>query len=243
MPKIVIKFRGAVRGERTLDKSSASIGRNPTCDIPIDNLAVSRHHADIVLTPGGHEIVDRKSSNGTHVNGRRVNRAVLKDGDTIQVGKHTLLFVDHGDDASEAAPKKPFADQMATTMEMQSGAASLAAKKLQDIGVEADATISINPTNMKKPARLVVVKGTLNQPQYHLANDATFIGKGEQAEIRLLGDRAPRTAAVIHRRQGGHTISPSETGLTLNGKRLLQRVKLESGDLIAIQEIVLRFEE
>ena len=55
-------------------------------------MLASRHHATLVPTPGGAEILDNRSINGTFVNGARVESAVLHDGDTVTIGNVDLLF-------------------------------------------------------------------------------------------------------------------------------------------------------
>ncbi|HYP96516.1 MAG TPA: ATP-binding cassette domain-containing protein, partial [Mycobacterium sp.] len=61
-------------------------------DIVIPDVLASRHHATLVPKPGGAEIIDNRSINGTFVNGARVESAVLHDGDTVTIGNVDLLF-------------------------------------------------------------------------------------------------------------------------------------------------------
>lgn len=69
------------------------IGCSESCDLVIhDDPAVSRRHAQIQRTPGGHDIVDLDSSAGLRVNGRTVSRAHLRPGDRIQLGDTELLY-------------------------------------------------------------------------------------------------------------------------------------------------------
>src|SRR4051812_46583333 len=95
MAKLFLKFEQAVLKEYELkDGSSMTIGRLPDNLVYIDNLAVSGHHARIVWESDHFVVEDNNSLNGTFVNNRRVNRAVLKDGDAILIGKHTINYVD-----------------------------------------------------------------------------------------------------------------------------------------------------
>ncbi len=68
------------------------IGREHGNDIKLDDILVSRHHADVVRRPGGgFEVVDKRSFNGTYVNGRRITRAtVVTEGSIIGIGHHNL---------------------------------------------------------------------------------------------------------------------------------------------------------
>ncbi|HEU4359878.1 MAG TPA: ATP-binding cassette domain-containing protein [Mycobacterium sp.] len=62
------------------------IGRRADCDIVVHDPLVSRVHANLVKTPAGLEIADNASINGTFVNGRRVTRVLVRDGDIVTVG-------------------------------------------------------------------------------------------------------------------------------------------------------------
>jgi pSer/pThr/pTyr-binding forkhead associated (FHA) protein len=74
-------------------QSGMTIGRSRECDIFLEDLTVSRHHATIEeCTPGVYEIVDNKSATGTLVNRRPVMRQRLEDGDVIQVGNTHFTF-------------------------------------------------------------------------------------------------------------------------------------------------------
>ncbi|GAY18877.1 ABC transporter ATP-binding/permease Rv1747 [Mycobacterium sp. shizuoka-1] len=68
------------------------IGRATDNDIVIPDVLASRHHATLIPTPGGTEIVDNRSINGTFVNGSRVDTALLNDGDTVTIGNVDLVF-------------------------------------------------------------------------------------------------------------------------------------------------------
>jgi ABC-type multidrug transport system ATPase subunit len=68
------------------------IGRATDNDIVIPDVLASRHHATLIPTPGGMEIVDNRSINGTFVNGDRMNTALLNDGDVVTIGNVDLVF-------------------------------------------------------------------------------------------------------------------------------------------------------
>ena len=70
------------------------IGRGADCDLVLDDLTVSRRHAELLRTESGLEIVDLQSFNGTFVNGNRVVRSPVADGDLISVGGHLLRVFD-----------------------------------------------------------------------------------------------------------------------------------------------------
>jgi hypothetical protein len=72
------------------------IGRGTEADIRLPDTGVSRKHVDVVLDGGSATVVDLGSTNGTLVNGRRVNRQVLADGDVIRIGHSVLVYRQDG---------------------------------------------------------------------------------------------------------------------------------------------------
>ena len=74
-------------GERTL------IGRSPECDIFLDDVTVSRRHAEIVRDGERFTIRDLGSLNGTFVNRHRIEDAELADDDEVQIGKYRMTFL------------------------------------------------------------------------------------------------------------------------------------------------------
>ncbi len=67
------------------------IGRVDSCDLKVEDDLVSRHHCKLTTTPEGVHLVDLSSTNGTLLNGRKVDKALLKENDQIQVGAVTIF--------------------------------------------------------------------------------------------------------------------------------------------------------
>jgi pSer/pThr/pTyr-binding forkhead associated (FHA) protein len=80
-----------------LDAELMHIGRSPAADIVLDDASVSRRHALIARRGDRTVILDDRSRNGVHVNGRRVGEADLHDGDTIVCGHVMLRFVERAE--------------------------------------------------------------------------------------------------------------------------------------------------
>lgn len=106
MAKLYLKFEQAVLKEFALSQGVVTIGRLPDNLIQVDNLAVSGHHAKIYWETDHYVLEDNNSLNGTFVNGRRVSKVPLKDGDEVTIGKHVLALKDewHEDTASKTQP-------------------------------------------------------------------------------------------------------------------------------------------
>jgi pSer/pThr/pTyr-binding forkhead associated (FHA) protein len=69
------------------------IGRAPGCELRIDSSSVSRHHALLLLGSRDAVIEDLNSTNGVIVNGRKVTRHLLSDGDMVTIGEVQFRFV------------------------------------------------------------------------------------------------------------------------------------------------------
>ena len=235
MAKVIIKFRDLVRQQITLEKETSTIGRTPNNDIPIENLAVSRRHAEIVRVGSKFRLRDLKSSNGTFINGARVTERDLEDGDSVLIGKHTLLFVE--DDALamaiSAAPKggQDSDTFLRSTMEWEMP--------------EEDPTALYNTDArpILTPGALLVRAGSLASNRYLLTGKATLIGAANYADVRLTANNAPAVAAVIHHRGKSYHISPSETGVLLDKRKLITQTRLVPGSQITIQEVILEFQD
>ncbi|MCL1870471.1 MAG: FHA domain-containing protein [Promicromonosporaceae bacterium] len=97
---LLVVQRGAGVGERfLLDSDRAVAGRSEKADIFLDDVTVSRKHAEFVRE-GDHFVVrDVGSLNGTYVNRQRIDVAVLTTGDEVQIGKFRMSF--------QASPQAP----------------------------------------------------------------------------------------------------------------------------------------
>ncbi|WP_430593077.1 FHA domain-containing protein [Humidisolicoccus flavus] len=90
---LLIVRRGPNVGSRfLLDQDSTIAGRHPNADIFLDDVTVSRKHAEFIRTGNAFEVRDLGSLNGTYFEGSRVDRAPLTDGTVVQVGKFRLTF-------------------------------------------------------------------------------------------------------------------------------------------------------
>jgi len=105
MAKVVVKFRDQVVKEVAIGPKGIRIGRNPDNDIQIDNIAVSRQHAEIYKQDYAYYVEDLKSTNGVFLNGKFLNwKCSLNHHDKITIGKHTLVFVE---EPKDSLGKKP----------------------------------------------------------------------------------------------------------------------------------------
>ena len=90
---LLVVQRGPNAGARfLLDAERTTAGRHPRSDIFLDDVTVSRKHAEFVRREGQFVVRDVGSLNGTYVRRDRIDEAVLRDGDEVQIGKFRMIF-------------------------------------------------------------------------------------------------------------------------------------------------------
>ncbi len=104
----VIVIAGPNLGQMFKLEGQATIGRDASAEVRLNDTEVSRAHATIVVEDGAVRIQDRQSTNGTFVNGEPVINRVLADGDKIQIGTTTILKFSYHDDFDAEFQKKMY---------------------------------------------------------------------------------------------------------------------------------------
>ena len=99
MPKMIVSIDGVVIKEVQLTKDRTSLGRRPYNDIVIDNLAVSGEHAVLQMAGSDVHVEDLNSTNGTYVNGKAIKKQLLRNGDTVEIGRYKIKYVNEAVDA------------------------------------------------------------------------------------------------------------------------------------------------
>lgn len=229
MAKVLLKFKEAVVKEIPLDQDVITIGRKEGNSIIIDNQAVSGRHAQIAKEGDSIFVEDANSLNGTYVNGQKISKCELFNGDVILIGVHTLEVIS---DKVRAADAKGFAVR----------------------GRSMDETMMIAPEDKKKilasvdkdkPDVLggfIVIEGSTEKKDYLLRERITSIGKEASAGIRLKGFFAPKVAALINRRKEGYFITPAGgKSLKVNGQEVDHRYDMKDGDIVETAGLKLQF--
>jgi len=101
---VTVIFGGKEEQKYLLDKPAFTVGREPACEIAIDNLGISRQHCKLLVRGDAFVVQDLGSANGTFVNGKKIVEHYLNDGDEIFIGKYILRF--SNDTQTKAAPDK-----------------------------------------------------------------------------------------------------------------------------------------
>jgi pSer/pThr/pTyr-binding forkhead associated (FHA) protein len=218
--KLLVKLQGQGSRAIELTADSFTIGRKADNDLPIDDHTVSSRHAKIVRVQSVYFLEDLKSTNGTAVNGKPVERAQLHDADVITIGHHRIIFQDHAP-ASTASASTP-------------------ASELDQTMMISDKHLSHAPS---VTAKVVVSSGKTDRVEYHLTKAANLIGSQDGAAIRLTGWFAPKAAALISSRGSGFTISPSEGSkrLLVNGRDVSAPHVLKDADVIEVAGVTMTF--
>ena len=217
MPKMIVSIDGVVIKEVQLTKDRTSLGRRPYNDIVIDNLAVSGEHA--VLQMSGNEVFveDLNSTNGTYLNGKAVKKQQLSNGDTVEIGKYKIKYVNEA--ASPGFEK---------TMIIKAGSAGLVAPAG---GTAAAGTPTLAPA-AGSAAAIKVMSGAAAGREVALVKVVTTIGKPGVA------------VAAITRRPQGFVVAHVEgdNKPTLNGSPIgVEPVSLKNGDLLELAGTQMQF--
>ncbi len=216
---LLIKLKGQESRTIDLGKDALTIGRKPENDLCIDDKTVSGHHAKIVKVQAVYFVEDLRSTNGTTVNGKPIERHQLHDADIISIGGHRLIFQDSAAVPIDAPPPSTELDQ---TMVMSSKASSTAA-----------------PVS----ATLLVTRGKSDRLEYQLSKPVNLIGSQEGAAIRLSGWFAPKSAAQITSRNGAYFVGPMPNAkpVLVNGNPVVGQQQLKNGDQITVAGVEFAF--
>jgi pSer/pThr/pTyr-binding forkhead associated (FHA) protein len=232
--RIAISTAESALATRTFEKDAVVIGRDPKSDVHLDNMLVSRRHAEVRRNDGVFAIVDLNTQNGTLLNGKRVSgMALLNDGDGIQIGKFRLRF--EADTAGNPLARLP---KTAIPVGDQGGAGGM--------------TLTMSPETEKRIAEDVsgrvrghVVFPRRNAPEMRIFIAETFqIGKAPECDLVIKGWFVPRKAAVILRGHDRYTlinVSGAVGAITINEKPVADTHQLGHDDKIEIYGESFRF--
>ena len=229
MAKILLKYKEAAVKEIPLDKESTTIGRKPDNDIVIDNQAVSGHHASITVEGDKLMLEDLGSLNGTFVNGQKISKTELFNGDVVLIGVHTLNVTSEKNRSQETKGFAVRGRSMDETM-------VIAPDDQKKIVAAAD-------KNLPEPlGGFMVVEGSTEKKEYELKERVSSIGKEDGSAVKLKGLFAPKLAALVNRRKEGYFITPAGgKELKVNGKTIDRRCDLKDGDLVEVANLKLQF--
>lgn len=217
MPKMIVSIDGVVIKEVQLTKERTMLGRRPYNDIVIDNLAVSGEHAVVHMNEQANEVEveDLGSTNGTYVNGKAVKRQLLRNGDTVEVGKYKIRFLNDAE-----------AENYEKTMIFKPG-------MVPPPIPPRPAPAAPAPSGQAAPAAAIrVLSGAAAGREVALTKVVTTIGKPGVA------------VASITRRHHGYVLAHVEGPDTplYNGNRIgMEPVPLHNGDRLELAGTIMQF--
>lgn len=230
MPTLTLTFKdNTIATYRIEEGQSMTIGRKASNNVPIENLAVSGHHAKIDSVGEGFLLTDLQSKNGSFVNKELVSSHWLKDGDNILIGKHTLIFTyDEGEKQPDEA-----AASMDQTMVMDTD-------KYRDM--LAQAMPKAAKAEAKEPVGMLSYLAG-GEGEIKLVKKLTKIGKSDTSDIVIGGFMMGATAATISKRPQGYSLSyvGGMTKPKVNGETVKASVALEDFDEIEVGSVKLQF--
>lgn len=233
MAKLVLGFNGQTLHEYSLDQETVTIGRKTDNDIHIDNLAVSGNHAKILTILNDSFIEDLDSTNGTYINGKKVNKHALKNGEIITIGKHELKYIN----------EPTFTDTFEKTMIIRPDAAGMP---------EQDQTGTNLEKHIGKIASDLASAGTADPEQTGAAHLKFLSGANKGKDLDLtrilttLGKPGVQVAAITRRPTGYYLIAvdaaSSPSNPLVNGVEIGQQAQpLKHGDEIVVAGIKMGF--
>jgi len=265
MAKLILSLEGSMIREVALDKERIMIGRKPSNEIQIENLAVSGEHACIVTILNDSFLEDMGSTNGTLVNGNPIKKHILQNNDVIEIGKYKLKYVaeapaaGHGNEdfektmilrapskAAAAAPKpanEPAPPPKPSTPPPTPRSVPPPAKPAEPAPASASASV---PASAPAPAAVAPAKPADAQP---LAAVQILSGPSAGKELDLVKNlttlgKPGLQVAVITRRPQGYFITHVEGAKfpIINGKMIdAQAQPLQDHDVIELAGVKMEF--
>ncbi|MEW5795838.1 MAG: FHA domain-containing protein [Candidatus Zixiibacteriota bacterium] len=228
MAEIIVKFDDKVIERVVTEKKRISIGRTNDNDIVLENRGVSRKHATIEFNNNAAVIMDNESLNGTFVNNRKISEEVLRDEDTITIGKYTLVY--HTE--SKASDDK---------MTAMDGTMVLNTKKQKDL-IEQDRVE--RQIVAKFGGSVLIGEENADFAEYKLDREVTTIGKAKFVHVRAKGfTLAGIQAKIVKEADGFYLANLGKSGkVSVNGEPT-DRAVLKNGDLIQVGKSIFKFVE
>jgi len=228
MAHIQVFYRDLLKDEVELLSDVTTIGRNSDSDIKIDNAGVSAHHARIIKEGDDFVIEDSESRNGTFVNGKRVSRHVLAEGDEVIISKHFLRLTNAEPqvDSHRTPASDPEQVVLGSTVEVD----------VSNLGE------LMKHRQAKFAAYLLLTGLEHRRAKYPLTKLNFKIGKAIDADITTPGWFAPRVSARVVCKNDGFYIVPERRGrVRINGSGVVAPMKLEDSDRLSVRGLSLTF--
>lgn len=230
MAEIVVKYEDKVIERIVTEKKRISIGRTNDNDIVLENRGVSRKHAMIEFNNNAAVIIDNESLNGTFVNNRKITEEVLRDNDTITIGKYALVY------HCEATHSGGGDDRQ--TMD---GTMVLNTKKQKEL-IENDRMEK--QIVAKYGGSVLVGEENAEFAEYKLDREVTTIGKAKFVHVKAKGlFLSGIQAKIVNENQVYCLMNLGKAGKVLVNGDPTSRCVLKNGDIISVGKTTFKFVE
>ncbi|MEZ6184872.1 MAG: FHA domain-containing protein [Planctomycetota bacterium] len=231
MLELVVTLKNEVVGRWSLSGPRAGIGRTPDNEVQLNNMALSRHHAELTCADGSWTLRDLGSRNGVFVNGKRRAQHGVNDGDVIVIGKFRLdVILDE-----PVRPARPGVNDLEGFVR-QGKTLNLPYRTLSSEG----------PPPPELPQGHLRVRSGTRIGRVALQRDVVYVGSGRDCAFRIFGLRVPKRMAMIVRGRAGYTLlnlASRERDVLINGKPASLRQPLRDGDRLELASVNARFHE
>lgn len=231
MPKLTLKFKDTKINDFLLEQGrNITIGRRESNAIVIENLAVSGMHAKIDSIDKGYLLTDLKSKNGTFVNGQLVATHWLGHGDTVSIGKHTLVFAYAEGEEREIKSS----GGMDRTMVMDTD-------KYRDMLSESSGNMAATIRKKESMGILSFLAG--GDGELEIKKKLIKIGKEASCDIIVKGLMIGKTAATVSKRPKGYYLSyvGGMAKPKVNDLVVKESVLLNEFDIIELGSVKMQF--
>lgn len=240
MPRLVVTDGRALIGFYPIQDDAVLIGRSTSADVPLDDLTVSRRHAEIRCTGASYFLANLAGQNGVFVQGRWIDTHQLRAGDVFEISRYRLRFeATDAERAAQAQASHTAEDSFRLTRDEVQRAvgdddpdavvAAFEQGRRQRAPNRMDSrqeTHAMVPAEMERThARLTkagqaqlraVVGGGLRT--LHLEDDVVRIGKGPSCQVPIAGGLlSKKIAAEIHLREGRYHLVPTGGKVVVGG--------------------------
>ncbi|MHC4661077.1 MAG: FHA domain-containing protein [Planctomycetota bacterium] len=228
MYQVSLEFQGQRIKTFSITKPAITVGRELDCDIPIDNLGISRRHCKIEEVSGVHVLADLGSNNGTFIKGERVTRHNLNHGDEIIIGKYSLIYENPQQAMAEA--QAPQLTDM-PTVEIGAEAPAEAEK-------EGGITMAMGAADAerfaKQRASAVAAYLMIDDKPYILQKAFYTFGKKSDTDFPVSGFFVKSIESIIIREETGYTLIPVGGKTYINTEKKQQQYKLGNADIMKV---------
>jgi pSer/pThr/pTyr-binding forkhead associated (FHA) protein len=212
-----------------LNRGVTTIGRAQDNDIVINNLALSRRHAQIEFKSGRYEVVDLQSQNGVFVNSERIRDGrELGDRDAITLGTYQFIFRtgEESEPQIRAAPPRP--------------------KPKSPVREETEPEAEAPPEEPAEDVPLLVLKyNDVELQRFPLRNDVCLIGRAKECDVQIAERRLSRKHCEIDRVRDRWVLRDldSQNGTYVNRRKIRGPHELKQGDVLNFAEYAVLFVE